>query len=836
MWLRPEWRHTLVVVFLFVVVWLGGARGDGGGQGDWKVQTLGDWQVVPMVKVTSNDEKIYRAVKGEVDEDLDCDAPESHAISCDAALDRLEVFQKAYNQGRLGNSVDSEKFAQVQQFMAAFEASCLPLSPNVGTAELFYRLSVSGRQSVTASLTDLNSAMMLDPSNPYYRSIMHARLTELDRPRDLSLFVKRWLTIDLGKPIKYQNLLFLGLHDMLKRAVTAEQAGIALERVAPMAVWRRAVGHVRWLSRYGGEVDSNEDVALWLKIWSAVEPGKPLPHMYLWHFSFSHGDFPTAAYHQLAFNVSASHPRFAEGDWEATAADEVTNDGDLAPPETYKLAERAGEGDVRSDTIWKEAAQLLGSLLRLTPIVTTQTTFFGQESRLGKDLKASCGDQNGLYDSLYADLPSVHLARVTEYITRCLANSGAVDFVTSRGASLTVADKLGWTPLLRFAAAGAEGSVRSMLAALVAGGHSDEVNHADVTGSTALHVAVRRHAVGVVRALLEGGADLNVPNSAGRTARDYLCASEDLHGALAAAGEDVDCVTAAAPGDGKDDAPARPWPHGHGGWSKQFQDMTLADESCSIEERVDLSPEEFVRDYFLPGRPVMLRGALAADEHESSATWLRMQKLNVQYGLKDIEFPVGRVPRGARLPSVPIPDDPADGVDGARPGRVEMESMTVRKYIKAMASYVRKVEEGANPDPLGYLYAPVNGNPNFHNGYVTPRVLSELPAFNATVRERYFYIGAPDTGAPHHYHGAGWNELYYGIKEWVLLPPSHALYSIAPVTAGGRDLPPGLQSRALRCIQRSGDVLYIPELWSHATYNHAPAVGYAFELHTLGAS
>ena len=37
--------------------------------------------------------------------------------------------------------------------------------------------------------------------------------------------------------------------------------------------------------------------------------------------------------------------------------------------------------------------------------------------------------------------------------------------------------------------------------------------------------------------------------------------------------------------------------------------------------------------------------------------------------------------------------------------------------------------------------------------------------------------------------------------------------------------------RALRCTQRAGDVLVVPETWGHATVNLQPSVGWATEVH-----
>ena len=87
------------------------------------------------------------------------------------------------------------------------------------------------------------------------------------------------------------------------------------------------------------------------------------------------------------------------------------------------------------------------------------------------------------------------------------------------------------------------------------------------------------------------------------------------------------------------------------------------------------------------------------------------------------------------------------------------------------------------------------------------------------------YAGPAGAGAPFHYHEHALNVLAYGTKTWFLLPPKDAVYSAAhPATWAAP--PPG----ARVCVQRAGDVLYVPANWAHAVRNDAPSVGAAFEF------
>ena len=42
------------------------------------------------------------------------------------------------------------------------------------------------------------------------------------------------------------------------------------------------------------------------------------------------------------------------------------------------------------------------------------------------------------------------------------------------------------------------------------------------------------------------------------------------------------------------------------------------------------------------------------------------------------------------------------------------------------------------------------------------------------------------------------------------------------------------EARPLECMQRSGDVMFVPHLWGHATYNVQESVGVAVEIQHAG--
>lgn len=104
-----------------------------------------------------------------------------------------------------------------------------------------------------------------------------------------------------------------------------------------------------------------------------------------------------------------------------------------------------------------------------------------------------------------------------------------MNFILQRGANANMADRSGLTPLLSAAQIGFVDGAQILVA------RGAQVNLGNGRGETALHIAVQRRDIAMVRALMAAGADADQQdNIAGKSPRDYA-ADDSRAGAVLAA-------------------------------------------------------------------------------------------------------------------------------------------------------------------------------------------------------------------------------------------------------------------------------------------------------------
>ena len=227
--------------------------------------------------------------------------------------------------------------------------------------------------------------------------------------------------------------------------------------------------------------------------------------------------------------------------------------------------------------------------------------------------------------------------------------------------------------------------------------------------------------------------------------------------------------------------------------------------SCDIAvvAEADLTPAQFQERFLWRELPVLVRGGSGAELRALRASLAR-QALEGEFG--EMSVSVSEVPYH----------------DGVQPVTMKLGNFT-RQVVEGVA--------GRN-----YLFM------SLRPGRLRSLVERHLPSFlQATVpsewldgRSVQFAVGPSGSGAPVHYHKAAINTLVYGRKQWWISPPRDAAFSNVPAADYiAADGPAGAERAGrvvLRCVQRPGDFLYLPDYWGHATLNHEASVSVASEF------
>jgi len=252
------------------------------------------------------------------------------------------------------------------------------------------------------------------------------------------------------------------------------------------------------------------------------------------------------------------------------------------------------------------------------------------------------------------------------------------------------------------------------------------------------------------------------------------------------------------------------------GWSTETS--YSYDDTCDIDIiDHDMLRSVFYRDYYMTGRPFVLRGHVPEEEIAafSKDRWNTKRGYNTQAR----EWQVGPT---------------------AYPTRTKQKSCSKDYTITEIENCTKCPEMPDIPmvtawhpsdKDFGILY-PMYSDKDFYK-YSGWRKIEEWfgSAWEWDNKMSWqVFLGGDESGATLHWHLAALNMLYVGTKDWRLTAPSYRGWTGMPARKAAKILDESYSDITLRCTQHAGDLIYVPESWGHLTLNHGFTIGAAVIL------
>lgn len=398
----------------------------------------------------------------------------------------------------------------------------------------------------------------------------------------------------------------------------------------------------------------------------------------------------------------------------------------------------------------------------------------------------------------------LYFHEIANIYASCVLHQDVLRRMVEKGGVVYSANRFGWVPLLQAAFLGEERIVKEMLAI-----GADPLARTEL-GHTILHILTMHGRYSAAHGLKDAGLVPSDTDYFNRTALDIAClqgqwSAEPLVQALGML-LPPNCPRKAIFHQGRRSV-------SNGGWlpSHVALPSELTENRCDFDAVVDLTAESFLYDYLILQRPVLVRNALNSSIVQRFLQ--RWERNNFESLFGDVSLRVGTIPLAAQF--------------GQPERRIQVSTLlpaTKGLHTKKRPHSGKDTPYAADAFEL-IAYSSVDFDSPFLEGFEIPSAVDS----NATyiVYESilgYVYLGTALGGFNMAYGKQAWDILVYGQKRWFLLPPTDAYFAVEQPWMWWKNVYLE-EGGAMECVQRSGDLLFIPELWSRASIHLRESVG-----------